>query len=75
MWSLDYIPRGTRFGPLVGEVYSREPYTSTEADRLSVWKVSIILYYVMRIQSSWRTREWKEESGLCFTLLNLMCVK
>lgn len=39
VWSLDYIPRGTRFGPLIGEVYSREPYVSTEAERISIWKV------------------------------------
>lgn len=39
VWSLDHIPRGTRFGPLVGEVFSREPYSRKETDRISLWKV------------------------------------
>ncbi|KAK3097515.1 hypothetical protein FSP39_010382 [Pinctada imbricata] len=40
VWSVDYIPRGTRFGPLVGEVFSREPITRPqESDRISMWKV------------------------------------
>ncbi|VDI37968.1 Hypothetical predicted protein [Mytilus galloprovincialis] len=39
VWSLDYIPRGTRFGPLVGEVYTKEPYVNTEPERISIWKV------------------------------------
>lgn len=47
VWSLDYIPRGTRFGPLVGEVYSREPYVSTEAERISIWKVNNIFCFIV----------------------------
>jgi len=39
---VDYIPRGTRFGPLVGEVYSKEPYLKKDSDRVSLWKVSLI---------------------------------
>lgn len=39
MWSVDYIPRGTRFGPLVGEVYSKEPFYKKETERISLWKV------------------------------------
>lgn len=44
VWSLDHIPRGTRFGPLVGEVFSREPYSRKETDRISLWKVKIFFY-------------------------------
>ncbi|KAJ8314744.1 hypothetical protein KUTeg_006894 [Tegillarca granosa] len=39
VWSVDYIPRGTRFGPLVGEVYSKEPFYKKETERISLWKV------------------------------------
>lgn len=46
VWSLDHIPRGTRFGPLVGEVFSREPYSRKETDRISLWKVK---YFFIKI--------------------------
>ncbi|XP_021355274.1 PR domain zinc finger protein 1-like isoform X3 [Mizuhopecten yessoensis] len=39
VWSVDYIPRGTRFGPLVGDVYSKEPFLRKESDRVSIWKI------------------------------------
>lgn len=39
VWSTSYIPRGTRFGPLVGEVYAKNEVPST-ANRKYFWRVS-----------------------------------
>lgn len=39
MWSTGYIPRGTRFGPLVGEVYAKDAVPSS-ANRKYFWRVS-----------------------------------
>ncbi|GFT22779.1 PR domain zinc finger protein 1 [Nephila pilipes] len=38
IWSTDYIPRGTRFGPLVGEIY-RQDEVPPEANRKFFWRV------------------------------------
>ncbi|UYV80877.1 PRDM1 [Cordylochernes scorpioides] len=38
VWSTGYIPKGTRFGPFVGEVYSLEN-VPPEADRKYFWRV------------------------------------
>ena len=35
---MDYIPRGTRFGPLVGEIFSKESVID-ESQRCHLWKV------------------------------------
>ncbi|XP_066909046.1 PR domain zinc finger protein 1 isoform X4 [Halyomorpha halys] len=40
VWSTSYIPRGTRFGPLVGEVYAKNEVPST-ANRKYFWRVQI----------------------------------
>ncbi|XP_075233538.1 uncharacterized protein LOC142331482 isoform X2 [Lycorma delicatula] len=40
VWSTSYIPRGTRFGPLVGEVYAKDAVPST-ANRKYFWRVQI----------------------------------
>ncbi|CAB0011158.1 unnamed protein product, partial [Nesidiocoris tenuis] len=37
VWSTSYIPRGTRFGPLVGEVYSKNEVPAT-ANRKYFWR-------------------------------------
>ncbi|KAL3882193.1 hypothetical protein ACJMK2_028561 [Sinanodonta woodiana] len=39
VWSVDYIPRGTRFGPLVGEVFTKEPLRRNETERIVLWKI------------------------------------
>ncbi|XP_077538527.1 PR domain zinc finger protein 1 isoform X2 [Haemaphysalis longicornis] len=38
VWSTDYIPRGTRFGPLMGEVYGKDEVPSN-ANRKYFWRV------------------------------------
>jgi len=38
VWSTDYIPRGTRFGPLVGEIYNKDDVPK-EANRKYFWRV------------------------------------
>lgn len=40
VWSTGYIPRGTRFGPLVGEIYAKDAVPSS-ANRKYFWRVSI----------------------------------
>lgn len=39
VWSTGYIPPGTRFGPLVGEVYAKDAVPNT-ANRKYFWRVS-----------------------------------
>lgn len=38
VWSTDYIPRGTRFGPLVGTIYRRDEVPKN-ANRKYFWRV------------------------------------
>lgn len=38
VWSTDYIPRGTRFGPLTGEIYQKDAVPSN-ANRKYFWRV------------------------------------
>ncbi|XP_013782728.1 PR domain zinc finger protein 1-like, partial [Limulus polyphemus] len=38
VWSTDYIPKGTRFGPLVGEIYYKDD-VPTNANRKYLWRV------------------------------------
>lgn len=38
VWSTDYIPRGTRFGPLVGETYAKDAVPNTR-NRKYFWRV------------------------------------
>ncbi|KAK2715943.1 PR domain zinc finger protein 1-like isoform X2 [Artemia franciscana] len=38
VWSTDYIPKGTRFGPLVGDVYARDTVPKN-ANRKYFWRV------------------------------------
>ncbi|CAH0556950.1 unnamed protein product [Brassicogethes aeneus] len=40
VWSTGYIPRGTRFGPLVGEIYAKDAVPST-ANRKYFWRVQL----------------------------------
>lgn len=39
VWSSDYIPRGTRFGPLVGEIYAKD-HVPKHANRKYFWRVT-----------------------------------
>ena len=41
VWSSDYIPRGTRFGPLVGDIYAKD-HVPKHANRKYFWRVSWI---------------------------------
>ncbi|EEC18180.1 hypothetical protein IscW_ISCW023811 [Ixodes scapularis] len=48
VWSTDYIPRGTRFGPLTGEIYQKDAVPAN-ANRKYFWRVydgSESFYYV-----------------------------
>lgn len=45
VWSTGYIPRGTRFGPLVGEIYAKDAVPSS-ANRKYFWRVSCFYYCV-----------------------------
>ncbi|XP_054261730.1 PR domain zinc finger protein 1-like isoform X2 [Macrosteles quadrilineatus] len=48
VWSTSYIPRGTRFGPLVGEVYAKNAVPTT-ANRKYFWRVykdNQLFYYI-----------------------------
>lgn len=40
VWSIDYIPRGTRFGPLVGDIVPAEHCTFNIKDLRKTWKVN-----------------------------------
>ena len=41
VWSVDYIPRGTRFGPLNGEITKEEPLRRGDTNRICLWKVCV----------------------------------
>ncbi|KAL1139176.1 hypothetical protein AAG570_009236 [Ranatra chinensis] len=48
VWSTSYIPKGTRFGPLVGEVYAKNDVPAT-ANRKYFWRVykeNQLFYYI-----------------------------
>ncbi|ERL87138.1 hypothetical protein D910_04538, partial [Dendroctonus ponderosae] len=48
VWSTGYIPRGTRFGPLVGEIYAKDAVPST-ANRKYFWRIykgNELFYYI-----------------------------
>ncbi|XP_013382596.1 PR domain zinc finger protein 1 isoform X2 [Lingula anatina] len=38
VWSTDYIPKGTRFGPLVGEIFTKDSIPRT-AEKKFLWQV------------------------------------
>ncbi|KAG5883139.1 hypothetical protein JTB14_015368 [Gonioctena quinquepunctata] len=40
VWSTGYIPRGTRFGPLVGEIYAKDAIPNS-ANRNYFWRVQL----------------------------------
>ncbi|XP_071546612.1 uncharacterized protein [Panulirus ornatus] len=42
IWSTDYIPRGTRFGPLVGKRYAKDEVPKT-ANRKYFWRVDVVV--------------------------------
>ncbi|XP_048240120.1 PR domain zinc finger protein 1-like isoform X1 [Haliotis rufescens] len=39
VWSVDYIPRGTRFGPLVGQLFEKESKINIKKHCKHLWKV------------------------------------
>ncbi|XP_052811932.1 PR domain zinc finger protein 1-like isoform X1 [Mya arenaria] len=39
VWSVDYIPRGTRFGPLNGIITPEEPVRRGDTNRICLWKI------------------------------------
>lgn len=39
VWSVGFIPQGTRFGPLNGEVTSEEPVQRRDTGRICLWKI------------------------------------
>ncbi|CAL4096410.1 unnamed protein product, partial [Meganyctiphanes norvegica] len=48
VWSTDYIPRGTRFGPLLGHIYAKDKVPKT-ANRKYFWRVyreNELYYYI-----------------------------
>lgn len=40
VWSIDYIPRGTRFGPLVGDIVGADDSTFDIKDLRKIWKIN-----------------------------------
>lgn len=45
VWSTGYIPKGTRFGPLVGQVYTKDSVPA-DANRKYFWRVRLILSFI-----------------------------
>ncbi|UXI22477.1 hypothetical protein NH340_JMT08420 [Sarcoptes scabiei] len=43
VWSTDYIPRGTRFGPLIGKIYAKDAVPEG-ASRKYFWRIYTNLY-------------------------------
>ena len=43
IWSTDYIPQGTRFGPLVGEIYEADKVPKNLTNKHYFWRVSLKL--------------------------------
>ncbi|XP_063976093.1 probable serine/threonine-protein kinase DDB_G0282963 isoform X2 [Diachasmimorpha longicaudata] len=39
VWSTSYIPKGTRFGPLVGQVYTKDSVPANVTNRKYFWRV------------------------------------
>lgn len=39
VWAKEYIPRGTKFGPLVGNVYKRDEVPSEQSNKNFFWRV------------------------------------
>ena len=48
VWSSDYIPRGTRFGPLVGDIYAKDQVPK-HANRKYFWRVIINFSIITKI--------------------------
>lgn len=50
VWSTSYIPKGTRFGPLVGQVYTKDSVPA-DANRKYFWRVrpTLCFYYLTEI--------------------------
>ena len=79
VWSTGIIPRGTRFGPLIGERYSRDAVL-TNVNRKYFWRVIsyfliqscffifILLHAILGILSDDSSMTISEETGLCFPL-------
>lgn len=53
VWSTSYIPKGTRFGPLVGQVYTKDSVPA-DANRKYFWRVRFFCNYhlFMRTEST-----------------------
>ena len=49
VWSSDYIPRGTRFGPLVGDIYAKD-HVPKHANRKYFWRVSFELEIIIQFK-------------------------
>ncbi|KAJ1528620.1 hypothetical protein ONE63_007019 [Megalurothrips usitatus] len=60
VWSTGYIPRGTRFGPLVGDIYAKDAVPAT-ANRKYFWRVQI-----KEEPRNWRFRKIYKEDELFY---------
>jgi len=75
VWSTSYIPRGTRFGPLVGDIYAKDAVPPT-ANRKYFWRVSISSSFFFNVSvvgacsGSWNTKRnfegTTQQGGLLF---------
>lgn len=72
VWSTDRIPKGTRFGPFVGQIYTKDS-VPPDTDRKYFWRVS---FYYMRITSNFthRYRQTVRKVLLCAQFLQ-RCAK
>ncbi|MPC18880.1 PR domain zinc finger protein 1 [Portunus trituberculatus] len=57
IWSTDYIPRGTRFGPLVGKRYAKDEVPKT-ANRKYFWRSNIYFYTIKPILPNQELLVW-----------------
>ena len=70
VWSSDYIPRGTRFGPLVGNIYAKDNVPK-HANRKYFWRVrqslSIFNCSLITVRVIW-DRVWPILTYVCQNL-------
>ena len=64
--SREYIPKGTRFGPLVGEIYTADSVPK-DANRKYFWRVSTHTHTVTQSHSRTHTLPQKPEGPLPVT--------
>lgn len=62
VWSTSYIPKGTRFGPLVGQVYTKDSVPA-DANRKYFWRVRGTSPYTYVTRPSGYSTPWWTTRG------------